>query len=341
MSSTAAPDTAVNYYDVLGVSSSADGAAIRTRYRALALENHPDRFELPDQKVVAAGKFKSIREAYDVLADPEQRRRFDMSVAAGRTFVPQRDERADEEPSLADIFADIDRFPFPTRTNQIADENLRKLINESIIQSQTLKEKVVAVYKVASTDVADCTSPSIRGNSATVGHLVLTNFRVLVPVAGSSSYQAGNTTYSRTYWAGLPLTFMNVERIDFAVNAAGKDTFGVTFYGPETPLSGTMFMLKGSAAPFVWLANLFSIPTGVSLLAPSNPARHERAGLVSAGIGAVAALVVLTAAGPEVWAKAPVVPVLLAAPIVGLSVTAYLANSRIATLARLCALYGD
>jgi curved DNA-binding protein len=350
MSSTTeqVPTAALNYYDEFGLSPSADAAVIRTRYRTLALENHPDRFDAPDQKGAATARFKRIREAYEVLADAEQRRRFDASLAAGRTFVPKRHAQADTEPSLADIFADVDRFPFPAQTSQISDEKLRRLINESIIQSHTLKEKVVAVYEVALSDVAECTSPTIRGDSVSPGHLVLTNFRVLVTVAGSSVGQSENTTYSRTYWAGLPLALMSVERIDFTVNAAGsrsfwtdQDQFGVTFYGPETPLAGTMFMLKGSAAPFVWLANLFAIPTGVCLVGPSNPARHQRAGLISAALAVAAALFVFAVSGSEVWANAPFVPVLLAAPILGLGVTAYLANARIATLAKLCALYGD
>ena len=63
-----------NPYDVLGLSNSADAAEIKTAYRRLALQYHPDRN--PGDKG-AEERFKEISEAYATLRDPEARARYD------------------------------------------------------------------------------------------------------------------------------------------------------------------------------------------------------------------------------------------------------------------------
>ena len=63
-----------SYYDVLGVLKEASEADIRKAYRRLARKNHPD--VNPDDKA-AEERFKAINEAYQVLSDPEKRRKYD------------------------------------------------------------------------------------------------------------------------------------------------------------------------------------------------------------------------------------------------------------------------
>jgi curved DNA-binding protein len=62
-----------DYYDALGISRDASTDEIRTAYRRLARENHPDVNKDP----AAADRFKEISEAYDVLRDEEKRRAYD------------------------------------------------------------------------------------------------------------------------------------------------------------------------------------------------------------------------------------------------------------------------
>ena len=73
--SIGAADTKMaNYYDILGVSKSAEEKDIRKSFRRLARKYHPD---LNPGDKVAEGKFKEVSEAFEVLSDPEDRKSYD------------------------------------------------------------------------------------------------------------------------------------------------------------------------------------------------------------------------------------------------------------------------
>jgi len=67
-------NTKRDYYEVLGVERGASAKQIADAYRKLALKIHPDKN--PGDKS-AEEKFKELAEAYEVLSDPEKRRRYD------------------------------------------------------------------------------------------------------------------------------------------------------------------------------------------------------------------------------------------------------------------------
>lgn len=66
-------------YGVLGVTSDASDAEIKQAYRKQALAHHPDKHqgEGEDAIIAAEKQFKAIGEAYAVLSDTEQKRRYD------------------------------------------------------------------------------------------------------------------------------------------------------------------------------------------------------------------------------------------------------------------------
>lgn len=64
-----------DYFKVLGVERGADGDAIKRSFRKLARQYHPD--VNPGDKDAEA-RFKEISEAYEVLSDPEKRRRYEQ-----------------------------------------------------------------------------------------------------------------------------------------------------------------------------------------------------------------------------------------------------------------------
>ena len=69
-----------DYYEVLGVSKSANASEIKKAYRKLALKYHPDKN--PDD-AGAEAKFKEAAEAYEVLSNDQKKQRYDQFGHAG------------------------------------------------------------------------------------------------------------------------------------------------------------------------------------------------------------------------------------------------------------------
>ena len=63
-----------DYYKTLGISKTATEGEIKTAYRKLARRYHPDVNKEP----AAEDKFKEVNEAYQVLSDPEKRKKYDQ-----------------------------------------------------------------------------------------------------------------------------------------------------------------------------------------------------------------------------------------------------------------------
>src|SRR5216683_2722873 len=88
-----------DYYEVLGVSREVNAQDLKSAYRRVALQYHPDRN--PGNRE-AEEKFKEASEAYEVLSDPEKRARYDQFGHSQSPF-----EGFGFSGSVNDIFGDI------------------------------------------------------------------------------------------------------------------------------------------------------------------------------------------------------------------------------------------
>lgn len=75
-------DQAVDYYEVLQISTSAEPETIHRVYRLLAQRLHPDNRQTGNEE-----KFRVLSEAYYVLSDPERRAQYDIN------HISQRQDR--------------------------------------------------------------------------------------------------------------------------------------------------------------------------------------------------------------------------------------------------------
>jgi DnaJ-class molecular chaperone len=83
-----------DYYLILGVPIDAAPGAIRSAFRRLARQYHPDRGESAN-----ARSFQEVQEAYEVLSDPRRRARYDRARRpAVRHASPSRASAPDGEP---------------------------------------------------------------------------------------------------------------------------------------------------------------------------------------------------------------------------------------------------
>src|SRR5882724_6465656 len=96
-----------DYYEVLEVSRTAGDQEIKSAYRRLAMRHHPDK---NPNNATAEEKFKEAAEAYTVLSDAEQRRRYDRFGHAGVASASGAGWGAPGFGGIEDILGDLFGF---------------------------------------------------------------------------------------------------------------------------------------------------------------------------------------------------------------------------------------
>lgn len=151
-----------DYYEVLGVSKDADDKAIKSAFRKLAKQYHPDVNKAPD----AAEKFKEAQEAYAVLSDPDKRHQYDqfghaafdnMNGGAGYDF---------SDFDFSDIFSEIfgsgfgfGSSPFGGSYSSHGGSRRRKGADKLMRVNLTFEEAAFGTKKTITIPVAhDCPS---------------------------------------------------------------------------------------------------------------------------------------------------------------------------------------
>ncbi|WP_224248599.1 molecular chaperone DnaJ [Hyalangium gracile] len=93
-----------DYYEILGVQKNVSPQELKSAFRKVALQYHPDRN--PGNKE-AEEKFKEASEAYEVLSDPERRARYDRFGHAGASGQGFEGFGGFQGVNINDIFGDI------------------------------------------------------------------------------------------------------------------------------------------------------------------------------------------------------------------------------------------
>ncbi len=158
-----------DFYTLLGVERGADAAAIKSSYRRLAMECHPDRHGGCAEK---EARFKSISEAYDVLKDPQKRAAYDRfghaafqngggggGYGGGGAGGPGFDGFSDIFSSIFGDFMD----PRAQRASASRGSDLRYDLEMTLEESFGGAEKTISIQALASCD--GCGSSGSKGHA--------------------------------------------------------------------------------------------------------------------------------------------------------------------------------
>jgi len=93
----AGTENSKDYYKILGVAKSASKPDIKSAYRKLALQWHPDKN--PNDREAAEAKFRDVAEAYEVLSDDARRKEYDAARSGARHGFGFGDHRQRTRPA--------------------------------------------------------------------------------------------------------------------------------------------------------------------------------------------------------------------------------------------------
>ncbi|KYK96792.1 molecular chaperone DnaJ, partial [Aggregatibacter actinomycetemcomitans serotype d str. SA3733] len=142
-----------DYYELLGISRSADEKEIKRAYKKLAMQYHPDRTKGDKEK---EEKFKEIQEAYEVLNDKEKRAAYDQyghaAFEQGTGFGGGGFGGADFGDIFGDMFGDIFGGGGRGRQRVVRGDDLRYDIEITLEEAVKGTTKDIKIHTLASCD---------------------------------------------------------------------------------------------------------------------------------------------------------------------------------------------
>lgn len=151
-----------DYYELLGVTKSADEKEIKRAYKKLAMKYHPDRTQGDKEK---EAKFKEIQEAYEILSDREKRVAYDQYGHAA--FEQGGFGGGGFGDMFGDIFGDIFGSSRGSRQRVIRGEDLRYDIEISLEEAVKGVTKDIKINTLAHCDHCDGTGAEKGSNIET------------------------------------------------------------------------------------------------------------------------------------------------------------------------------
>ena len=230
-----------DYYVVLGVSVDATVDVIKTAYRKLVLDYHPDTLGdvSPRLRELATQKFKEVTEAYTLLSDPEKRREYDRmctheAAASERNILLQEIQSAVER---EDLLAAVDcarrlheRFPAEDDLLQVYVEQAydlaRQLAEEgdlvaakeyfavvaTLAKSEGLRRQALGDIAILSSRMGTSSDSGTDGSSAAshsvVGATAESKMAERIPVPFASARHPVKLAAMIAMWACLFLMVM-------------------------------------------------------------------------------------------------------------------------------------
>jgi molecular chaperone DnaJ len=242
-----------DYYEVLVVTRDASESDIKSAYRKLALQHHPDRNPGDAQ---AEEKFKEAAEAYSILADPEKRARYDRfghAAVSGAAQPGSQGFNADVFGDFQDIIGDFFGFSGGQRRRGGAERgaDLRFDLEISFDESFTGAETAIQIPREEACDTCGGsgaapgtsreTCPQCHGRGQLryqQGFLVVARpcgqcrgTGQIVPKPCQSCRGAGRTTKDRRVTVKIPAGIADGQRL--RLHAEGE---GGTLGGPSGDL---------------------------------------------------------------------------------------------------------
>lgn len=137
-----------NYYEILGVSETADENEIRVRYRALSKKYHPDQnVGLSETEIEEREKiFKEASEAYAVLSDEIKRKEYDLNLKLKK--LKGMNNTYTYNYSYSYDFSNDDLYSAAAKAYEERSEKIKEVLRDELVSYRLLTKIMIDISKL-------------------------------------------------------------------------------------------------------------------------------------------------------------------------------------------------